>query len=410
MANLSERIAPIGLVLALGFGPLHSQSAAQEGQSGKAPQAQGETEPAPPILAKPRSLAGMNLDFTQGAKLGEVFLALSRHSGVSILLHSSVAGQETSTTADLGGMNFKQALDILMLQNDLFYKVLDPTSVMVFKRTPQNLHDFETKLVRTFQLANTDVDSVRMSLNAFMPAVPVSVNQRLNAVTVICPHRELGRVQEIVNNLDRAGGEVALRLELIEVSHKGSVAAELLPMIGATAPGHGANRVATDQALARVMQDGGTRSLARAEVRVLSGKSAEVRIGGEPTATQAENEAKPLPGSTTSKSSATGLQPRLGSLGWRIKVNPKVIANEEITLVLDSEITDPPKGAGPGHPNLSDWVVKTSVRMKSGETLVSGSMFEDMGRDGEAETAGSGKDRKDCLLVVKAFVVHKEVQ
>ena len=46
----------------------------------------------PPVLNEPKSLSGMNLDFTGGAKLGEVFLNLSKQSGVSIILHASASG------------------------------------------------------------------------------------------------------------------------------------------------------------------------------------------------------------------------------------------------------------------------------------------------------------------------------
>ncbi|BDU74245.1 hypothetical protein [Mesoterricola silvestris] len=61
---------------------------------------------------------------------------LGKQSGVTVLLHASAEGLDASTCADLRGMDFRRALDNLMLQNDLFYKALDPTSIMVFRKKP----------------------------------------------------------------------------------------------------------------------------------------------------------------------------------------------------------------------------------------------------------------------------------
>jgi len=356
------------------FAILHAQPSGQDGR-----------EAAPPVLNEPRPLAGMNLDFTRGAKLGEVFLNLGKQSGVSIILHTSVSGQEVSTFADLRGMGFQRALDTLMLQNDLFYKVMDPGSIMVFKRTPQNLQDFETKLIKTFFLANADVDSVRQHFNALMPQLRVFIDKRLSAVTLSGTPSELAKAQQIVTNLDRGRGEVRLQMEILDVAQKASLAAGLTQGI-ATPPGQDAN--APDGALARVMKDGDTRLLASPDVRVISGETAEVRIGRTLGLNQADGGAK------TPRNDAPGQAVQSVDLGVRVKVRPKLHANHEITLDIEYEIHDPLK---PGEPGLGERVIKTSVRVKDGETLVLGGLLED---------DKGGKDKKDRLLVVKPTVVR----
>ena len=72
-----------------------------------------------------------------------------------------------------------------MLQSDLFYKVMDPNTIMVFKKTPQNLQEYENKLIQTFYLSNAEVDNVRQIFNALMPQMRVFIDKRLNAITVL---------------------------------------------------------------------------------------------------------------------------------------------------------------------------------------------------------------------------------
>jgi general secretion pathway protein D len=347
----------------------------------------------------------MNLDFTHGAKLGEVFLNLSKQSGVSIILHTSVSAQETSTCADLRGMSFQRALDTLLLQNDLFYKVMDPISIMVFKKTPQNLQEFETRLIKTFYLANADVDGVRQNFNALMPQLRVFIDKRLNAVTISATPGELAKAQQIVNNLDRGRGEVRLQMEIIEVAQKASVAAGLLQMVE-TPPSQDAKAVATVEALARVMQDGDSKLLASPDVRVLSGETAEVRIGRKLALNQADGGAKTTRNVATAKADDPRHAPSRDDLGERIKVRPRLHPDHEITLEMEYEVTDPLKPSEPGHPSLSERIIKTSVRIKDGETLVFGGLLEDEKRDRGAGGASGGKEKKDRLLVVKAVVVR----
>lgn len=389
--SLTHFLARFGLVATLGFGLLQAQPAGQ-GREGDAPSA-------PPVLNEPRSLAGMNLDFTRGAKLGEVFQGLSKQSGVSIILHASVSAQDLSTTADLRGMGFQRAVDTLMLQNDLFYKVMDPASLMVFKKTPQNLQEFETKAIRTFNLANAGVDTTRQTLNALMPQLRVFTDKRLNAVTALGSAGELAKAQQIVTSLDRRQGEVRLVMELIEVSHKAAVSAGLLRTVE-TPASPGANAVPAEQALARVMQDGNSRVLASPDLRVLSGEFGEVRTGWKPALHPEAGLAK-APKTASSGKPEPGPSALADILGARIKVKPRLHPDHEVTLDVECEITDPSKGGEPA--GVSTRSLKTSVRIKDGETVVFGGLLEEENHGSLAAGARGGKDR---LLVVKAVVVR----
>ena len=261
----------------------------------------------------PRSLEGMDLNFTRKTSLKEILQQLSKNSGVNIVLHQSAAQQDQQVSVDLRGLPFQRVLDTLMLQSDLFYKVIDPNTIMVFKKTPQNLQEYENKLIRTFYLSNAEVDNVRQIFNALMPQLRVFVDKRLNAMTVLAKPTDLAIAQRIVSQLDKAKAEVMIYLELLEVAETDTESLGLLPVItpsdtagtysvGATASGGASNLNQTTGSLRiskstinflfpslrldMLKESGATKLLANPNVRVVSGETGEVNIGDKISTTQ----------------------------------------------------------------------------------------------------------------------------
>ena len=410
-----------------------------------------------PLPINPRSLEGMDLNFTRKTSLKEIFQQLSKNSGVNIVLHSSVSAQDQQISVDLRGLTFQRVLDTLMLQSDLFYKVMDPNSIMVFKKTPQNLNEYENKLIRTFYLSNAEVENVRQIFNALMPQLRVFIDKRLNAITVMAKASDLNIAQRIVNQLDKAKAEVMIYLELLEVSENDSENLGLLPVTGTdatTTSGTYSLGVTTTSLnssgqnaqsslsinssslqyllpslrLDMLKQTGKSKLLADPNVRVISGETGEVNIGDKISTTQSS-----IGTPTTSTSSSSSSTTTTGTLtaqtsysyqdvGVKIKVKPRVHFNGDITIDLESEITTQKAGGDPGRPNLSQRVIKTSARLRDGETAIFGGLLkEDEQKNlqgiwgitdipvigGLLANHANEKDKTDVILSIRAVVVRK---
>ena len=377
-----------------------------------ASRARGEARQGLPI--NPRSLDGLDLNFTRKTSLKEILQQLSRNSGVNILLHSSVASQDLGVTADLRGLTFQQVLDALMLQCDLFYRVLEPNSIMVFKRTPQNLLEHENKLIQTFYLSNAEVDNVRQMFSALMPQMRVFPDKRLNALTVLAKSSDLSIARRIVKQLDKAKAEVMIYLELLEVSETTAVNLGLLPVATATATQGayglgvttnsgtgGQNQQAGTLAIKRqalnyifpsikldlAKRSGQTKLLANPNVRVVSGETGEVKIGDKVSATQSSLGPPNLPanagGSAAAAAAAIGgnlvtqTSYSYEEVGVNIKVKPRVHFNGDITIELDSNIQGIAAGGENGRPNISQRLIKTTARLRNGETAIFGGMIKE---------------------------------
>jgi len=407
----------------------------------------------------PRSLEGMDLNFTRKTSLREIFQQLSRNSGVNIVLHSSASAQDVQISVDLRGLSFQRVLDTLMLQSDLFYKVMDSNSIMVFKKTPQNLQEYENKLIRTFYLSNAEVENVRQIFNALLPQLRVFTDKRLNAITVMAKPNDLGIAQRIVNQLDKAKAEVMIYLELLEVSESTSEKLGLIPVasldpsntngiyaVGATLSGNnnglnsttGSLRISKSNIqyifpglrLDMAKSTGEARLLANPNVRVISGETGEVNIGDKLPTVQSSI-GTPTTASSTTNSAITSALGGIATaqtsysyedVGVKIKVKPRVHFNNDITIDLESDIKTQKAGGDPSRPPLSQRVIKTSARLRDGETAIFGGMLKEeekknlQGIWGLSDIPvlgsllnyhGNERNKTDVILSIRAVVVRK---
>jgi general secretion pathway protein D len=184
------------------------------------------------ILLNPRSIESMDLNFSRKTSLKDIFAALSKNSGISIILHTSF--QDTQITADLRGLSFQRILDTLMLQSDLFYKVIDTNTIMVFKSSNQAKTDYENQLIQTFYLSNADINDVRQVFQTLLPLVRVVPDKRMNALTVKARPVDMTIARRIVNQLDKAKAEVMVYLELLEVTENNMEQVGLMPVLSAS--------------------------------------------------------------------------------------------------------------------------------------------------------------------------------
>lgn len=366
------------------------------------------------LQLNPRSLDGVDLNFSRKTSLKEIFGVISKASGVNILMHSSY--QDLTVSVDLRGLNFQRILDTLMLQNDLFYRVVDANTLMVFKATPQNRDLYENQLLKTFYLSNADPDMVRTVFQSLMPTLKVYPEKRLNAIIIKAKPNELTIAQRIVNQLDKAQAEVMVYVELLEVTENSLEQVGLLPVlspgdglrggfgmfrVGATIDNTGGPnvnkggiRIKSDDirylfpslALDALKSNGDAKLVASPNVRVLSGEKGEINIGEKISTTQSSIGFGNVgtTGTTGTTSGAlgglgTGLQTQFSyeDVGVKIAVEPRVHQNGDITLKLDSEITTLKSSSSAGRPDLGRRKVTTKARLRDGETALFAGLLKD---------------------------------
>jgi len=404
------------------------------------------------VQLDPRSLEGFDMNFSRRTSLREIFALLSKASGVNIIAHTSF--QDQTISIDLRGLPFHRILDTLMLQNDLFYKVIDKNTIMVFKATPQNRDLYENQILKTYYLSNADPTELRSTLSALNPQLRVFTDKRINAIIVKAKPLELAIVDQVIRSLDKAKAEVMVYLELMEVTENSLEQVGLLPVInasdssgtyrmGATTVNNtsgmntnsGFTKIHTadirvlfpNLALDFLKGNGDARLVASPNVRVLSGETGEVNIGEKISTTQSQL-SLPTAG-TTGTANASSLLGGVGQtsfsyedVGVKIKVEPRVHHNGEITLKINSLVTTLKSGSTPGRPDLGKREIITSARLRDGETAIFGGLLKDeeqkslQGIWGLADIPFIGrlvgntrnsKAKTDVILTIRAVLVRK---
>jgi general secretion pathway protein D len=406
------------------------------------------------VQLNPRSIEGIDLNFSRKTSLREILATLSKASGVNIIPHMSFV--EQSISIDLRGLPFQRVLDTLLLQNNLFYKVVDPNTIMVFAATPQNRDLYENQILKTYYLSFADPDQVRSTLQAINNLIKVFPDKRLNALIVKAKPLELAIVDQVIRNLDKPKAEVMVYLELMEVTENSLEQVGLLPVINATdtsgtyrlgattvnnTSGMNTNSGFTgiktadirvlfpNLALDFLKSNGDARLVASPNVRVVSGESGEVNIGEKISTTQSQLS---LPSTaTTGTTSASSLLGGVGQtsfsyedVGVKIKVEPRVHHNGEITLKIESLVTTLKSGSTPGRPDLGKREIKTSARLHDGETAIFGGLLKDEEQKSLQGIWGlsdipiigrligntyNSKAKTDVILTIRTVLVRKPV-
>jgi general secretion pathway protein D len=408
------------------------------------------------VQLNPRSIEGIDLNFSRKTSLREIFATLSKASGVNIIVHTSF--QDQSISIDLRGLPFQRVLDTLMLQNDLFYKVIDKNTIMVFKATPQNREQFENIIIKTYYLSNADPNDLRSTLTTINPQLKVFTDKRINALIVKAKPLDLAIVDQVIRTLDKAKAEVMIYLELMEVTETSLETVGLLPVLNATdtsgtyrigattvnntsglntnsggftgIPTADIRMLFPNLALDFLKSNGDARLVASPNVRVLSGEVGEVNIGSKISTTQSQL-SLPTTGTTATTSVASSLLGGVGQtsysyedVGVKIKVEPRVNNNGEITLKIESDVTTLISGSTPGRPDIGKRSIKTIARLRDGETAIFGGLLKDeeqkslQGIWGLADIPLIGSllsnhnnntAKTDVLLTIRAVLVRKPV-
>ncbi len=407
------------------------------------------------LQLNPRTIDGIDLNFARRTSIREIFATLSKASGVNIIPHTSF--QDATVSIDLRGLPFQRVLDTLMLQNDLFYKVIDKNTIMVFKATPQNREQYENQIIKTYYLSNADPNELRSTLTTINPQLRVFTDKRVNALIVKAKPLELAIVDQVIRTLDKPKAEVMVYLELMEVTENSLEQVGLLPVLnasdtsgtyrmGATTVNNtsgmntnsGFTKIHTadlrvlfpNLALDFLKGNGDARLVASPNVRVLSGETGEVNIGEKISTTQSQL-SMPSTGSTGTSALSSSLLGGVGqtsfsyeNVGVKIKVEPRVHHNGEITLKIDSTVTTLKSGSTPGRPDLGQREIKTSARLRDGETAIFGGLLKDeeqkslQGIWGLADIPFLGRlfgnthnsqAKTDVILTIRAVLVRKPV-
>ena len=359
----------------------------------------------PEPLLTPTSPLGPVRFFNANAR--DVLNFIGESTGINVIFDRDFV--DRPVTIDVEGVTLEEALQQIMVTNQMFYKVLNDRTILVINDTAAKRTQFEEQVVRTFFLSHADATEMNQLLTAVIriPGMPVqpqfSPNKTANTLTVRASAPVMGIIERMLQNNDKPRAEVIIDVQILEINRErakqyglnlsaysigGIFSPEVAP--GDTSPPFNLNTISqgvstadfyltVPTAVLRFLEsDSRTKVLAKPQLRGTEGQKVSLNLG----------EDVPIPTTTFTPIGGVGspnVSP-LTSFGYRtigiiVDMTPRVTYDGDI--ILDLTLENSARGgdvsiAGQSLPAFLSRKVTTKLRLRDGESnLLAGLLRED---------------------------------
>ncbi len=372
------------------------------------------------------------------ANLKMVFEALSRTSGINILLDRDVKA-ELKTTIFVKDASVEDAIDVILMQNQLGKKVLNENTVFVYPNTPAKTKEFQDLIIRTFHLTNADAKQMQTMIKTMLKTKDLFIHEKTNSLVMRDTPEAVQLAEKLIATQDLNDPEVMLEVEVLEVLHSkltelgikwpnqlglsvtdspsttsssvglgGVVTTTTSPVSPLTVAGLRAinSSVIKVAPLAAAIdwkkEVGDTNLLASPRIRVRQHDKAKILIGDRvPVIT---NSVTPV---STGTPVVTGNVQYL-DVGLKLEVEPDIHMDGEVAIKTFLEVSSIARevtnsSSGTVAYQIGTRTANTVLRLKDGETQVLAGLINDEDRKSSERIPGLG----DLPIIGRLFSSHK---
>ena len=362
------------------------------------------------------------------ANLKMIFEAISRASGINILLDKEIK-PDLKSTIFVKEATVEDCLSLLLMQNQLEKKVLNENTIYIYPATPNKLKEVQDLVVRVFQLTNSDAKQIQNMLKSVLKVKEVFVNERVNSVVI----RDTPEVAELAAKLiaaqDVSDPEVMLEVEVLEVSQNklqqlgmrypdqvtfaagvpasstttsvakdvGGLTLEALKNLNSSSINVYTSTGSVNLVVDLKKQDGETEVLASPRIRVKQREKARVHIGDRvPVITSTYN--------PTGTTGAVSSSVQYIDVGLKLEVEPDIHPDGEVGIKTGLEVSNITNtitniSSGTTAYQIGTRSANTVLRLRDGETQVLAGLISAQDMKNSAKVPGLG----DIPILGKIF-------
>jgi type II secretory pathway component GspD/PulD (secretin) len=361
----------------------------------------GTTEP----VLSPTNPEPLIVNFTN-TSLRDILAFIGNLSGVNVTFDRDF--QDRAITLKLEGVSLVEALQQIMIANQLFYRVLNERTIIVAADSTQKRTQYEEQVIRTFFVSHADATELSQLLISILRVAGMAIqpqiqpNKTSNTVTIRSTASVMQIAERVIEANDKPRAEVSVDVSIMEVSRERakrygldlgsySAALQFSPEGAPSDTGRPFNLNTISQgvsaadfylsvptAVVRFLEsDSQTKVLAKPNLRGSEGQKLSLNLG----------EDVPVP-STTFTPLATGgaAANPLTSYGYRtigiiVDMTPRVTYDGDV--ILEITVENSARGqdtniAGQNLPSFFSRKVQTKLRLRDGESnLLAGLLRED---------------------------------
>jgi general secretion pathway protein D len=377
----------------------------------EAPEASQELEEVgAPVELKPLSNEPLSLHMVGDTK--EVYQAVGKAAGINVLFDPDYNSKRIQV--DLNNVSLLDALRIVGTMSNTFWRPVTSNTIFVAQNTRTKRTELDEEAVQTFYLTNAeqqnDLNDVQTALRNVMPNAKVFGVAGQNAIVMRGTPDELLLAQQLIDDLDKARGEVVVDIAVLEVSKNwektlgmswpnsfgvtlqpscsqsnscANSAASTTSTTGTTTTSptlyNLANLNSTNFAvnvgsatLNLLLTDNNTKVLQSPRIRATDAQKATMKIGSRiPIATGSYQTGA----ATALVSSLVNTQFQYQDVGVNIEMTPNIHFDRDVTLKLKIEVSAESGTetiSGVTEPIISQRVVDQTIRLKEGEASILG--------------------------------------
>jgi general secretion pathway protein D len=399
---------------------------------------------APPEL-HPLTSEPLSLHMSEDAKV--IYQAVAKAAGVNVLFDPDFTSKRIQV--DLNNVSLLDALRIVGVMSDTFWRPVTSNTIFIAQNSRSKRQELDEQAVQTFYLTNAwqqnDLNDVQTALRNVMPNAKVYGVQSQNAIVMRGTPDELLLAQQLIDNLDKARGEVVVDIAVLEVSKNwerslgiswpSSIGVSLQPncsatnscsstAAGGTGTGTGTSTTnptlftlahlnASDFAMTvgsatlnLLLTDSNTKILQSPRIRATDGQKQTMKIGSRiPIATGSFS----TPGLTAG--AAVGFaqtQFQYQDVGVNIEMTPSVHYDHDVTLKIKIEVSAHSGDQiieGVTEPIISQRVVDQTIRLREGEASILGGI-----QDKQEQNNWNGIPGLSAIPVIKYIFGSRDRQ
>ena len=351
------------------------------------------------------------------ANLKMVFEALSRTSGINVLLDRDVK-PDLKTSIFVKDVSVEDTINLILLQNQLEKKVISDNTVFIYPVTPAKLKDYQDLKIRSFHLTNADPKQMLSMIKTLLKTKDIFIHEKTNSIVMRDTPDAIRLAEKMVADQDIAEPEVMLEVEVLEISR--SRASELgikfpekltlttptsvttLSQLRDLTSGElTVNSLSTTLNLK--LSDTDTNVLASPRIRVRNREKAKIMIGSRvPVIT---NAVTPV---STGTPVITGSVQYL-DVGLKLEVEPDIHLDNEVVIKVGLDVSSiikevPNELSGTLAYEVGTRNASTVLRLKDGETQILAGLISDEDRKVASKVPGLGQ----IPVLGRLFSSHKD--
>lgn len=351
----------------------------------------------PPVQLNidPKEKMTLNL---RNAPIKQIFAMLGKSHNINFIFDKDF--RDFVYTIESQNAGFYDILNQLCMVAGTDYRVLDPSSILVYPDTTFKKRTFGLRGTKIFFLKNIKADDAKkMILTLFREQqILAQEDGNLNTLIIRADNNTLMEIERFLYSADKAKSEVELDIEILELNRNvlksigaeygstlstvsageyteasGSTSASINSLINANNLANTSIYLTLPSAALHFLESAdNTRIVSRPNLRGVDGEEIKFSVGDDIPIPQTQFQAGAAGGFNNIP--VTSYQYR--SVGVEIKITPLIHRNHEVTLKMKLKL-DFITGYRDNFPTLGKREMESIIRLKEGETNIIGGFIKD---------------------------------